>query len=114
MQFQVTGGNKGIGLAIVKALCKKYDGNVYLTARDVTRGMNAVSELQKQGLQPKFHQLDVTDEESIKKLFDYLKDTYGGLDILVNNAAIAFKVICARCCSTQWEHVHVSYLGNLL
>ena len=29
----VTGSNKGIGLAIVRALCKQYDGAVYLTSR---------------------------------------------------------------------------------
>ncbi|XP_029171005.1 carbonyl reductase [NADPH] 1-like [Nylanderia fulva] len=87
----VTGGNKGIGFAIVKALCQKYDGNVYLTARDITRGLNAVSELEKQNLKPKFHQLDINDDESVIKLRDYLKNTYGGLDVLINNAAIAFK-----------------------
>ena len=27
----VTGSNKGIGLAIVKGLCKSFDGKVYLT-----------------------------------------------------------------------------------
>ncbi len=31
----VTGSNKGIGLAIVRALCKQFRGDVYLTARDV-------------------------------------------------------------------------------
>lgn len=31
----VTGSNKGIGFAIVRALCKQYQGLVYLTARDV-------------------------------------------------------------------------------
>ena len=35
----VTGSNKGIGLGIVRALCKKYQGDVYLTARDEARGM---------------------------------------------------------------------------
>lgn len=90
---QVTGGNKGIGFAIVKALCQQYNGNVYLTARDTTRGMNAISELEKQGFNPKFHQLDINDDDSVKKFRDYLQNTYGGLDILVNNAAIAFKVI---------------------
>jgi carbonyl reductase 1 len=93
VQFQVTGGNKGVGFAIVKALCKQFEGNVYLTARNVTLGMNAVSELQKENLQPKFHQLDISDDESITTFRDYIKNTYGGLDILVNNAAIAFKVI---------------------
>ena len=64
-----------------------------MTARDVTRGLNAISELMKQGLKPKFHQLDVSDDESIARFLDYLKNTYGGLDVLVNNAAIQFKVI---------------------
>lgn len=91
--MQVTGGNKGIGFAIVKALCQEFDGNVYLTARDTNRGMSAVSDLENQGLKPKFHQLDINDDSSVAKFHDYLKDTYGGLDVLVNNAAIAFKVI---------------------
>jgi len=91
--IQVTGGNKGIGFAIVKALCQQYDGNVYLTARDTTRGLNAVGELKKQGLKPKFHQLDVDDDNSVNTFRDYLRNTYGGLDVLVNNAAIAFKVM---------------------
>lgn len=50
--------------------------------------MAAVEELKKLGLQPKFHQLDINDESSVIQLQDYLKDTYGGLDVLVNNAAI--------------------------
>jgi len=41
----VTGSNKGIGYSIVKFLCKKFDGIVYLTARDESRGKNAVHEL---------------------------------------------------------------------
>jgi carbonyl reductase 1 len=44
--FQVTGGNKGIGYAIVKDLCTKFDGAVYLTARDVGRGEEAVKNLE--------------------------------------------------------------------
>ncbi|XP_046750540.1 carbonyl reductase [NADPH] 1-like [Diprion similis] len=87
----VTGGNKGIGLAIVKGLCQKFDGIVYLTARDETRGLAAVEQLKKEGLNPKFHQLDVTDDSSVNNFKKYLSDTYGGLDVLVNNAAIAFK-----------------------
>ena len=35
----VTGANKGIGFGIVRALCKKYQGDVYLTARDEARGL---------------------------------------------------------------------------
>lgn len=44
------------------------------------------------GLSPHFHQLDIDDAASISKFADYIKKTYGGLDALVNNAAIAYKV----------------------
>lgn len=88
----VTGANKGIGYGIVKGLCERWtEGDVYLTARDETRGLKAVEELKKLGLKPIYHQLDITDENSIKRIRDHLKEKYGGIDILVNNAAIAFK-----------------------
>jgi len=87
----VTGSNKGIGLGVVRGLCKKYDGTVYLTSRDTGRGEAAVESLKKEGLNPAFHQLDIGDETSVKALRDYMKEKYGGIDVLVNNAAIAFK-----------------------
>ena len=48
----MTGSNKGIGFGIVRALCKKYDGDVYLTSRDEGRGLEAVELLKKEGLNP--------------------------------------------------------------
>ncbi|XP_074644061.1 uncharacterized protein LOC141900899 [Tubulanus polymorphus] len=89
----VTGGNKGIGLCIVELLCKQLgkDWSVYLTARNEDLGKEAVKTLAAKGLQPKFHQLDITSSESISNLASYLKKEYDGLDILVNNAGIAFK-----------------------
>ncbi len=85
----MTGSNKGIGTAVVKELCKKFDGDVFLTSRDVGRGTATVEELTKQGFNPKFHRLDIDDEASVLKFRDFLKENYGGLDVLVNNAAIS-------------------------
>ena len=62
-----------------------------LTARDETRGKAAVQQLQAEGLSPRFHQLDIDDLQSIRALRDFLLKEYGGLDVLVNNAGIAFK-----------------------
>eukprot|EP00090_Calanus_glacialis_P001769 TRINITY_DN11303_c0_g1_i4.p1 TRINITY_DN11303_c0_g1~~TRINITY_DN11303_c0_g1_i4.p1 ORF type:complete len:289 (+),score=72.71 TRINITY_DN11303_c0_g1_i4:69-935(+) len=87
----VTGANKGIGFGIVRALCKKYDGDVYLTARDEARGLAAVESLKNEGLNPKFHLLDLGNEATIVKLRDFMKENYGGIDVLVNNAGMAFK-----------------------
>ncbi|XP_070197436.1 carbonyl reductase [NADPH] 1-like isoform X2 [Littorina saxatilis] len=88
---KVTGSNKGVGFAIVRALCKQFDGDVILTSRDEGRGQEALKALTGEGLKPKFHQLDIDDPASIDRLRDFLKGQYGGLDILVNNAGIAFK-----------------------
>nr|1N5D_A Chain A, Carbonyl Reductase/20beta-hydroxysteroid Dehydrogenase [Sus scrofa] len=88
----VTGANKGIGFAIVRDLCRQFAGDVVLTARDVARGQAAVKQLQAEGLSPRFHQLDIIDLQSIRALCDFLRKEYGGLDVLVNNAAIAFQL----------------------
>lgn len=67
----------------------------YLTpvARDETRGKKAVSDLEEEGLKPLYHQLDICNAESREKLAKFIKENYGGLDVLVNNAGIAYKVI---------------------
>ena len=91
----VTGSNKGIGLATVKGLASKFDGDVFLTARNEERGYAAVQQLEKQGLKVHFHQLDIVDRKSIENFRNFIKDNYGGIDVLVNNAGIdaerAFK-----------------------
>jgi len=110
----VTGGNKGIGYAIVKGLCERYDGKVYLTARDESRGTAAVNKLKELGLSPIFHQLDINDIDSVTKFRDNLKSTDGGIDILVNNAAVAYSNDATEPFSEQAEvTVRVNYFGTL-
>ena len=87
----VTGANKCLGFAIVRDLCRRFPGKLVLMARDEARGRAAVQQLQAEGLSPLFHQLDIDDRQSIRALRDFLRKEYGGLDVLVNNAGIAFK-----------------------
>lgn len=54
----------------------------------------AVAELERRGLSPRFHQLDLDDEASAMALRDHLEREHGGLDVLVNNAATYFGVKC--------------------
>ena len=63
----------------------------FLKARNSELGLKACKELESEGIRVKFHQLDIEDNESISKFAKYLKENYNGLDILVNNAAIAYK-----------------------
>ena len=56
----VTGGNKGVGYATVKALAKRFNGDVYLTARSEERGQTAVKLLEQDfGIKVHFHALDI-------------------------------------------------------
>lgn len=55
--------------------------------------MEAVKQLQAEGLNLKFLQLDITSSESIETAKRYLLIHYGHLDVLVNNAGIAITVM---------------------
>ena len=110
----VTGANKGIGFYIVRKLCKSFEGDVILTSRDAERGKEAVKKLEGEGLKPKYHQLDITSDESVTKLKEFLQQEYGGLDALVNNAAIAYKHASTAPPSEQAPAtVGVNFFGSL-
>ncbi|KAL5255823.1 hypothetical protein ACHWQZ_G011151 [Mnemiopsis leidyi] len=87
----VTGANKGVGFGIVRSLCKTVGGTVILTSRNEERGVAAVQSLQAEGLNPVFEQLDICSDDSISKFCETIKSKYGGIDILCNNAGIAYK-----------------------
>lgn len=109
----VSGSNKGIGLAIVEGLLKSFEGVVYLTARDVGRGQEAVKCLNEKGLKPNFHQLDISDRSSIEAMRDHVVKAHGGIDILVNNAGIAFKNAATEPMHVQAKQtIAVNYFGT--
>lgn len=109
----VTGSNKGIGLAIVKGLCKSFDGKVYLTARNEKLGKEAVESLKKEGLNANFHQLEIDDDKSVETFAKYIKNTYGGLDILVNNAAIAIMESSVLVAKDAEDTMKINYFGTI-
>ncbi|XP_056864712.1 (+)-neomenthol dehydrogenase-like [Raphanus sativus] len=92
----VTGANRGIGYEICRQLAS-YGIRVVLTSRDEKRGLDAVETLrQETGVSDQslvFHQLDVTDPASIKSLAQFVKNKFGKLDILINNAGVSGVII---------------------
>uniref|UniRef100_A0A0D9W6P5 Short-chain dehydrogenase/reductase n=1 Tax=Leersia perrieri TaxID=77586 RepID=A0A0D9W6P5_9ORYZ len=88
----VTGANRGIGLALAARLAE-HGLTVVLTARDAERGEAAAALLRDRGLHVVFRRLDVADPGSVRAFAAWLRDAVGGLDILVNNAAVSFNEI---------------------
>jgi NAD(P)-dependent dehydrogenase (short-subunit alcohol dehydrogenase family) len=86
----VTGGNRGLGYETCKKLAQ-LGLKVLLGARDMNKGKSAAYQLnKKEGLDVKFYQLDVSDQNSICNVVKEVDREYGKLDILINNAAILY------------------------
>jgi carbonyl reductase 1 len=116
----VTGANKGIGKAIVESLIEKLQKSViYLTARDENRGQKAVTEITSTKTlatnELRFHQLDITNDNSCKNFADYIQNTHQGLDILINNAGIMFSNDAKESAEIQAEAtIGINYYGTKL
>jgi NAD(P)-dependent dehydrogenase (short-subunit alcohol dehydrogenase family) len=86
----VTGGNRGIGLEVVKGLLNQGDTTVWLGARDLSAGEMIVDQLESVDL--KVVKLDVNLSEDIASAHETILAAEGrGIDILVNNAGVLFR-----------------------
>ncbi|WP_040812481.1 SDR family oxidoreductase [Nocardia concava] len=83
----VTGANKGIGYEIAAGL-GGLGWRVGVGARDPQRLDLAVEKLRADGVDAFGVPLDVTDDASVAAAAELIADQAGGLDVLVNNAAI--------------------------
>lgn len=87
----VTGANKGIGRETARRLAAA-GMTVLVGARDAGRGQAAADELAAElSADVRFLQLDVTDEDSVKSAAGWIEETFGRLDVLVNNAGISVE-----------------------
>jgi len=81
----VSGGNRGIGLEIVRQLADKGITTI-MGSRDEESGRKAADGLPSNVV---VRGLDVSDEKSVGRLASFVEDEVGRLDVLVNNAAIS-------------------------
>eukprot|EP01083_Nonionella_stella_P019924 55309_1 len=94
MTILVSGGNKGIGYAICKRILQRPDIRVILGSRSVERGEAAATELRSSaasGSSLEVIALDLDDASSITSAAEQVRAQWQSLDVLVNNAGIAFK-----------------------
>jgi NAD(P)-dependent dehydrogenase (short-subunit alcohol dehydrogenase family) len=83
----VTGANRGIGYEVTRQLAER-EYLVVLGCRDPARGERAAAEISLDGVVA--HQLDVSDDESVREAARWVADSLGRADVLVNNAAILY------------------------
>ena len=84
----VTGANSGLGLATVKALASR-QATVILACRSNRKGQLAQQQLHDQGLNGlELLELDLADLSSVRRAAESVRDRYGHLDLLINNAGV--------------------------
>jgi NAD(P)-dependent dehydrogenase (short-subunit alcohol dehydrogenase family) len=98
----ITGGSRGIGKACSR-LFAQLNANVILTYRSGQPGAEkTLKELGGSG-HHKACRLDVADPEAIERLFTELKDIYGHIDVVVNNAGIFTEHNLADVSYREWQ-----------
>jgi NAD(P)-dependent dehydrogenase (short-subunit alcohol dehydrogenase family) len=83
----ITGANRGIGLAIARALARE-GCNLIITARDQRALAKASRELEKLSVHVLAQSCDVRSPDSVDYLFTLVRGLHKPLDILINNAGI--------------------------
>ena len=95
----VTGASRGIGKAISKQLAAE-GAKVACAARTLGEGdhilegslSTTVSEIEKAGGSAVAVQVDISQEESCDNLVAKVRETFGPIDVLVNNAALTYFI----------------------
>lgn len=100
----VTGGARGIGLAIATALAEA-GASVVIAELEPDIGQRSERELKARGLKAEFRPLDVTQSAQSEALAKALFAEYGRVDILVNNAGICRNTPALETPDAEWLQI---------
>jgi len=100
----VTGASRGIGKAIALELARR-GANVVGTATSEA-GAGKISEyFSAQQLEGRGVVLDVCDADSVAACIESVKDSYGAVTVLVNNAGITRDNLLMRMSESDWQQI---------
>ncbi|WP_327129341.1 SDR family oxidoreductase [Streptomyces sp. NBC_01727] len=85
----VTGGSRGIGRAIVERLCRDGAEVVFNYAASAEAAADVVRSVRAEGGSARAIRADLAEAGGVQRLMEAADEHLGGLDILVNNAAMA-------------------------
>jgi gluconate 5-dehydrogenase len=100
----VTGGSKGIGLAMACALGMQ-GAQVIISSRKSKELQAVAEEMNSKGLTFSWIQADVTKKEQVDSMFNEIVELHGRLDILVNNAGMNIRKPLIEVDESAWDQV---------
>jgi len=108
----VTGGSRGIGRGIVKALAAEGARVAFVYRGNQAAAESLVQELQNAGGAVKACQCDVTSTDEAQKVVEGIEKEWGSVNILVNNAGVIHDDLFVRLEPENWNKVLQTNLGG--
>lgn len=108
----VTGSSRGIGRGIAIELGSRGAAVVVNYLNSAAAAEDVVSQIQTSGGQAITHQADVSDFNAAQELIKFAIDTFGGLDILINNAGITRDKLIMMMTEEDWDIVQDTNLKS--
>ena len=101
----ITGGTRGIGRAVALRFAQE-GANIAFTGRSYNDNMKEVeAEIAKLGVQSKGYAFDASNFEEAHKIVEQIKEDFGKIDVLINNAGITKDGLMMRMTEDQWDSV---------
>jgi NAD(P)-dependent dehydrogenase (short-subunit alcohol dehydrogenase family) len=111
----ISGSSNGIGAGIAKHFGKLGYSVIVTYYKNKSDGEKVVEEINRSNGNAKLFQLDVKDENNVKSIFEFVKNEFGKLDVLVNNAAIDALTPFEDCSFEDWKEITRTKIdGNFL
>ena len=101
----VTGGTRGIGRAIALELARRGADVAFNYAKSAEAAETLKSEIEALGVRAMASQGDVANTDAAAELVKQVKDTFGRIDFLVNNAGIVRDTLILRMKEDDWDTV---------
>ncbi|KKK35279.1 3-ketoacyl-ACP reductase [Salinicoccus sediminis] len=100
----VTGASRGIGKSIALSLGKEYTVIVnYSGSKE--KAEETVRAIAEAGGAAEPYQCHVQNHDDVKAMIKYITDTYGSIDLVVNNAGVTKDNLLMRMKSDEWDQV---------
>ncbi|MEG6510009.1 glucose 1-dehydrogenase [Methyloligella sp. 2.7D] len=100
----ITGGAAGIGHAIAETFARE-GANIVIADRNDEEGAKVAAAIVKNNGAAMSHATDVSDLEQVKGLMAVIGETYGRLDVLVNNAGIGERADFRHMDDEAWDRL---------
>jgi 3-oxoacyl-[acyl-carrier protein] reductase len=101
----VTGATRGIGRAIAVALARRGAAVTFNYAKSAEAAEELKRELEELGVGVLAAQCDVAQTEAVAEMVKQIKDAFGRIDFLVNNAGITRDNLILRMKESDWDAV---------